>query len=188
MHLTQITAAWLLHTIVTTLLLYYCVATSPPCTRCEHSPRGALESARKAATAQRWVTSVCVYVCVCMYTCGNVCVYIPCTHMPRKQWLCNTCVHIYCIIIAMNEPRHTYEWFTSHLWMSFVTLTHESCHTWMSHVTHVNESRYTYKWVVSHICMSHVTRMNASYVTHVMHTNANYVTCHAHIISCMSHK
>jgi len=36
--------------------------------------------------------------------------------------------------------------------------------------------------------MSHVTRMNATYVTHVMHTNANYVTCHAHIISCMSHK
>jgi len=75
-------------------------------------------------------------------------------------------VYIYCIIIAIivavNEPRHTYEWFMSHLWMSLVTLTNESCHTWMSHVTHVNESCHTYEWVTLHIWMSRFTHMHES--------------------------
>ena len=38
----------------------------------------------------------------------------------------------------------------------------ESCHLWMSDVTHMNESCHTYEWVMSHIWMSHVTHTNES--------------------------
>jgi len=81
---------------------------------------------------------------------------------------------------------HTCEWVTSHIWMSHVRHTNESCHTcesWvmshmcMSHVTHaneschtdewvmsyfVNESCHTYGWVLSHIWKSHVTHIDES--------------------------
>ena len=53
-----------------------------------------------------------------------------------------------------NESRHTYEWVTTHVWMSHVKHMNESRYTWMSHVTRMNESRHTW--------MSHVTRMNES--------------------------
>jgi len=54
------------------------------------------------------------------------------------------------------QDRHNvfkYKWVMSHTWMSHVTLTNESRHTyervtshvWMSIVTHTNESRYTYE-------------------------------------------
>jgi len=53
---------------------------------------------------------------------------------------------------------------TSHIQMSHVAHTNESCHTYkwvmsriqMSHVAHTNESCRAYKWVVSHVQMSHV--------------------------------
>jgi len=35
-------------------------------------------------------------------------------------------------------------------------------HIWMSHVTHTNESCHTYEWVMLHIWMSHGTHMNVS--------------------------
>ena len=52
-----------------------------------------------------------------------------------------------------NESCHTYEWVTSHIWMSHVAHMNESCyscecltsHIWMSHVTHMNESCATYE-------------------------------------------
>jgi len=58
----------------------------------------------------------------------------------------------------------------SHIRISHVTQTNESCHTYewvmwhtrMSHVTHTNESCDTYEWVMSHIRMSHVTHTNES--------------------------
>jgi len=50
----------------------------------------------------------------------------------------------------------------AHKWMSLclshVTYEWGSSHIWMSHVTHMNESRHTYKSVTSHIWMSRVTR------------------------------
>jgi len=53
----------------------------------------------------------------------------------------------------VNESCHTYEWVTSHAWVS-----NESCHTWMSlfhmwmsRVTHINESRRTHEWVLRHM-------------------------------------
>jgi len=49
----------------------------------------------------------------------------------------------------------------------------ESCHKWISHVTHMNASCHAYEGVIhiyecflSHIRMSHVTHMNASCRTH----------------------
>ena len=60
----------------------------------------------------------------------------------------------------MNQSRHTYEWVMSHIRMSHVTHTNESCFDiWMMHM---NESCHTHKWVMSHIRMSHVARMNES--------------------------
>jgi len=48
------------------------------------------------------------------------------------------------LVAHMNESRRTYEWVTSHIWMS--------------HVAHMNESRRTYEWVTSHIWMSPVSK------------------------------
>jgi len=78
----------------------------------------------------------------------------------------------------MNESWHTYEWVTSHIWMSHVTHVNESCHTyrvmshiWMSHVTHINQSRHTYEWVMSNMWMSHTSHMNES-------RNASHIWIH----------
>jgi len=51
-------------------------------------------------------------------------------------------------LLHMNESRHTYEWVTSHIWMS--------------RATHMNESCYTYEWVMAHIRMGSITLMNQS--------------------------
>ena len=79
----------------------------------------------------------------------------------------------------MNKPPRTYEWVTSHIWLSHVAHKNVSCHKWMSHVTrmtnlpqlrvrtgpgfrvsvlYINQSRRTCEWVVLHIfmIMSHV--------------------------------
>jgi len=44
--------------------------------------------------------------------------------------------------------RRTREWVKSHIWMSHVTHTNESCH--------IYESCHTYEWVMSHIWKSHI--------------------------------
>ena len=71
--------------------------------------------------------------------------------------------------VMARESCHTYDWVTSHIWMSHVTRTNESCrkyewvmsqiwmshgtrvisYIWMSHVTHMNESCRTYEWVMA---------------------------------------
>ena len=68
------------------------------------------------------------------------------------------------IVITMCEwnMSHTYV-VKSHIRISHVTHTNESCHTYKWVVgTHVNESCHTYEWVMSHVWMSHVTRMHES--------------------------
>jgi len=44
---------------------------------------------------------------------------------------------------SRNESSHTHEWVLSNVMMRDVTHMNESCHTWMSHVTH--------EWVMSHM-------------------------------------
>jgi len=71
---------------------------------------------------------------------------------------------------ASEKTSATYEWVTSHVWMSHVTHINESLHTyewvmlhiWMSHVTNMNQSCHTYEWFTSHIWMRHVTHMHDS--------------------------
>ena len=102
--------------------------------------------------------------------------------------------------ITLEIQRHlscSYEWVTSHIWMSHVTCINESCHTyewvmslmshiWMSHVTHMNESWHTHEWFMSHIWMSHGAHINESchtyewvmshlWLSHVTHMNES---CH----------
>jgi len=50
-----------------------------------------------------------------------------------------------------GAARYSYEWVTSHIWISHVIL------VWMSHVTRMNQSCYTNEGVVSSISTSHVT-------------------------------
>jgi len=52
-------------------------------------------------------------------------------------------------LARMNESCRTYEWVTSHVWMS--------------HVTHTSKWCRTYEWGVSHIWMRHVANMNKSW-------------------------
>jgi len=62
-----------------------------------------------------------------------------------------------------NASRHTCERVMAHVsnldWQPHMS---ETCHTWMSHVTHVDESCRTHEWIMPAICMSHVTHMNGS--------------------------
>jgi hypothetical protein len=65
-------------------------------------------------------------------------------------------------VTSTNESHHTFEQFTSHVWMSHVTRLHESRPTCRSHDTRMNESRQTYEQITSHVWMSHTTRVNES--------------------------
>ena len=92
------------------------------------------------------------------------------------------------------ESCHTYEWVTSHIWMSDVTHMHESCltrmyeschtyeclaaHMWMSHVTHVNESYHTCEWVISHMWMSHGPRVHESWPTVLRAAQRHHLSSH----------
>ena len=101
------------------------------------------------------------YICICDMTRIYIC------DMTIYMW------HDYIHIRDMTHTRHftgingschTYEWVTSHTWMSHVTRTNESHHT------------YTYKWVLSHIWMNHVTHMNESdHITHVTYAYMSHV-------------
>jgi len=91
----------------------------------------------------------------------------------NESWLTNEWVKTH-----MNEPHHTCECVTSHLWRSYVRYIHESCYTciwatshmWirhvthvhMSHVTHVHATRPTCVWVLRDIWMRHVTHVYES--------------------------
>jgi len=106
--------------------------------------------------------------------------------------------HVTLLIEQCSErkSRHTYDWVTSHIWMSHITHMNESHHTyewvtsqiWINHGTHMNESRHTYEWamsriewVTSHIWLSHVTHINASRHTYewvMSHIWMSYVTSH----------
>jgi len=55
----------------------------------------------------------------------------------------------------------------------------ESCHIWMSHVTHMNATCHTYECVMPWIWMSHATHTRMSQVTHTWMTHP-YV---AHVTS-----
>jgi len=69
-----------------------------------------------------------------------------------------------------NESCHTYEWVMSYIWMSHVTHMSESCHAheWvmshirMGHGTDMNESCHTYEWGMSQIQISQATHLNTS--------------------------
>jgi len=88
--------------------------------------------------------------------------------------------HMWCHGAHLIVRRVQCEWVMSHIWMSPVAYTNESCYTYdvcvweshvisrciqicMSHVTFVNESCHICEWVMSHIWMNHVTYMNESY-------------------------
>jgi len=76
-------------------------------------------------------------------------------------------------VTHMHESRYTYEWGMSHMWMSRVNHTIESCHTcewvtrpicewvtwhlWTSHVIHIVEFFHKHAWVTWHLC--HVTHI-----------------------------
>ena len=89
-----------------------------------------------------------------------------------------------------NSSRHTCECVMSHVWMSHVTHTTESCHPWMSHVTHgwvrshMDESCHTWicrgmSQVTSHISSCHVCEwvMSHMWTRHVAHVNESCHTC-----------
>jgi len=68
-----------------------------------------------------------------------------CTTTPSNAFTCVAWQRHVLYIARVNESCHTYEWVTSHIWMS--------------HVAHMTESCHTYKWVMSHIWTSHVTQL-----------------------------
>ena len=100
-------------------------------------------------------------------------------------------------IIISKWPLHVRDVTSSSVWFdSFVTfssvwldsfvLTQLQKHIWMSHVTHTNESCHTYEWVMSHIWMSHVTHIDESYHAYKLyyictHIDESYRT---HIRTC----
>jgi len=74
----------------------------------------------------------------------------------------------------MNESCHTWmshvthEWVMSQAWICHVTHMKESCHTWIQMLRFVRwlSHRANSEWVMSHTWMSHVTHMNESCHTH----------------------
>jgi len=84
------------------------------------------------------------------------------------------------VFLAHLDPSHMNE--SCHIWMSRVThewvMSHmnESCHTWMSHVSHewvmshMNESCHTWMSHVTHDwAMSHMTEPCHTWLSHVTH-------------------
>jgi len=59
-------------------------------------------------------------------------------------------------ITHTNESRHTYERVPSHIRTSHIAQQRAIC-VCTSRVTHMNEVCHTYAWVTSHVWMSHVT-------------------------------
>jgi len=71
----------------------------------------------------------------------------------------------------LKEPRHTYQWVMTHVWMRHNSFLHE----WvMSHI-HMNESCRTFT------CMSHVTHTHEWVMSHI-HMNES-----CHVYTWMSH-
>jgi len=116
------------------------------------------------------------------------------SHFTRTNGSCDTretCdrVESYLWVMShtMNESCHTYEWVKwhiwnmwsswamSHIWMSYVVHTNESCHTceWVMPHT-MKESFHTYEWVKWHTwymwsswAMSHVRMRHVSLIRHI---------------------
>jgi len=85
-------------------------------------------------------------------------------------------IHMYVMTLwetwGAERSFYTFQWVMLRI--------NESCHIWMSHVTHLNESCHTYEWVMSHIWMSHGTHMYESchtWMSHVTHMNES---CHTY--------
>jgi len=100
-------------------------------------------------------------------------------HLQMYTWM----HHVVVPTVSTNEPRHTYEWVTLHLWISHVTHRPESRHTYKSVnvfrtfqfrrlLPYVMPLAYikVHECVTSHISMDHVKHMNGSCHTceHVM--------------------
>jgi len=85
-------------------------------------------------------------------------------------------IHMYIYTYRSIESRHTYEWFISHIWLTWIThlnvhVNHINkhrhiwmSHIWMSHITHMNQSithmnqsYHTYEWAMSQVMMHHAT-------------------------------
>ena len=95
-------------------------------------------------------------------------------------WLTPPANTAYTCVSRVNESCHTYEWVTSHVWMSHVTRMNSPCHTyegimshmWKSHVTHINQSRHTChtcEWVTSTMHESCADDMTMSTRHHRIH-------------------
>jgi len=103
-------------------------------------------------------------------------------------------------ITHMNVSHHTYEWVTSHVWMSHIPRMNEPHHTYeyitpptsirhvsqkipapqtrMGHVTDMNESHHTHECITSPTWLCHVTQtIPTSHIwkSHVTNTNES---CH----------
>jgi len=79
--------------------------------------------------------------CVCMY------IYVRKSFQKMTFSLCNHSRGVY------DQSQPSYEWVTSH--------------SWMSHIICMNGSRHTYEWVTSLIWLSHVAHVNESCHTHI---------------------
>jgi len=103
-----------------------------------------------------------------------------------------------------NESCHTYERAMSHMWMSHVTHTNESCYICMNHVTyecmphsyiHIRMSPVAYAWMshvthtndFCHIYMYHVTHMHGSCHTYEWHMNEACLVAHTNESCRRSH-
>jgi len=99
-------------------------------------------------------------------------------------------------VTHMNHSCHTYDWETSHMWMSHVTYISahdlccscnrsESCHTcesvmlhaWLSHVTHVNEPCHTHKCTRLVLQLQPIRVTSRIWTSHVAHINESCHTC-----------
>jgi len=123
-------------------------------------------------------------------------------------WMGHDTDRIINILISwMNESRHTYEWVTSHIWMSHVTHMNESCHTseyvmaqtktWniLTSWNHSSSSQcfdgfHTCMWHMIHashhsihVCVSHISVCH----TCVCVTHVTCVTCMRHLLHASHH-
>ena len=105
-------------------------------------------------------------------------------------WMGHDTDRIINILISwMNESRHTYEWVTSHIWMSHVTHMNESCHTseyvmaqtktW-NILTSWNHSSSSQCFDGFHTCMFHMIHTSHHTIHtshHTIHTSHLSLTC-----------
>jgi len=85
--------------------------------------------------------------------------------------------HMYFIRVSrINEPRHTWKWVKSDVWISHVACVGESCRTYewvMSHIRKILTRNTKHVVSASHVWMVRVTHMNEIWMSHV-------TECHTH--------